>query len=112
MSSSNPNVQATARRVRGMPLALPPGWRAVGTHPIGGLISVAFDRDSELLLITSHQGRGVFDCTTGQRVARDQDSSYAWEDAAQLTAQGFGPLTGKTLATAGLYGGGLPFMSG
>jgi len=113
MPSSNPNVQATFDRVMRMPESLPRGWRAIAVHAVGGLVGVAFDdaENSELLLVTSHQGRGVFDCTSGQRIARDADDGGAWEDPYRLRAAGIGPLAGKTLATAGLHGGGLPCLS-
>lgn len=72
----------------------------------GGLRSVGFDRDSELLLVISASGKGVFDCRTGIKLARDSKDED--EDVVLLEAPGIGPLAGKTLRMSGLFGGGLP----
>ena len=45
--------------------APPLPWRRQSTHAIGGLMAVGFGERSDLLLVVSSQGRGVFDCTTG-----------------------------------------------
>jgi hypothetical protein len=70
-------------------------------------MGVGFGPSSELLLVTSHQGRGVFDCVTGQRVSRDAELDYSIEDPQRLVATGIGPLAGQEIRMAGLYGGGL-----
>jgi len=85
---------------------LPQPWQKVKVFAVGGLRSIGFDRESELLLIVSSTGRGVVDCLSGQRVARD-DSEY-YEDERYLEAVGIGPLRGKILRVSGLHGGGLP----
>ena len=72
---------------------------------VGGLRAVGFDRDSELLLVVSSAGRGVIDCQTGMKVARDTNEYY--EDGQKLEAEGVGPLDGKTIRVSGLCGGGL-----
>jgi hypothetical protein len=75
---------------------------------VGGLTEVGFGDDSDLLLIVSSQGRGVVDCRTGERVARDRaDPDDSWYDERRLLAEGIGPLEGKTIRLAGLHGGGL-----
>jgi len=68
---------------------------------------VGFSPSSDLLLVTSSQGRGVFDCRSGERLARDGDESGDFEDPVQLEANGIGPVSG-TVRMSGLYGGGLP----
>jgi hypothetical protein len=73
---------------------------------VGGLHAVGFDRETELLLVVSSSGRGVIDCKTGLRVARDYEESF--EGDRYLEAGGIGPLEGQTLRLAGLLGGGLP----
>jgi hypothetical protein len=57
-------------------------------------------------LVLSTQGRGVFDCNTGEKIARDHDGEYLC-NTNRLLAPGFGPLEGKTIRMAGLFGGGL-----
>lgn len=95
-----------------MPQALPDPWLPPIWHPVGGLASVGFAPESELLLVTSTAGRGVFDCISGKRVARDDsDDSSAWENPFSLSARGIGPLDGVSIRMAGLHGGGLPTFS-
>lgn len=103
-------------RIRAAPVAhAPPPWRLVSVHSVGGLESVGFGRGTDLLLVVSSQGRGVFDCLTGARVARDDtmpdDGSPEWDDTAELEALGIGPLEGNVVRTAGLYGGGLAVVT-
>jgi hypothetical protein len=84
----------------------PSPWQVISPVAIGGLTSVGFDRDSDILLIVSHQGRGVIDCLSGKKLAKDDDEYF--EDSNHLEAEGIGPLSGKTINIAGLFGGGLP----
>jgi len=51
-------------------------WNIQTSIPVGGLIAVGFDRHSDNLLIVSHQGRGVVDCCTGEKTARDYEDYY------------------------------------
>lgn len=75
---------------------------------VGGLIQVGYATGSDLLLVLSGNGRGVFDCLTGQKLARDYDEASDGFDPIRLTAAGLGPIEGQTVRVAGLYGGGLP----
>ncbi len=86
--------------------APPKPWRCAGAIAVGGLRAVGFDRMSELLLVVSSAGRGVIDCQTGAKVARDDGEYY--ENEQYLEAEGIGPLENRTLTMAGLFGGGLP----
>ncbi|MBV6621542.1 MAG: hypothetical protein KI793_01080 [Rivularia sp. (in: Bacteria)] len=83
----------------------PPPWQLKSVIAVGGLTSVGFDRDTENLLIVSHQGRGVVDCATGEKTARDCQDYY---ENQYLEAEGIGCLSGKMISMAGLLGGGLP----
>lgn len=83
----------------------PPPWQLKTTILIGGLCSVGFDRDTDNLLIVSHSGRGVVDCSTGEKTARDYQNYY---ENRYLEAEGIGCLSGKIIRMAGLFGGGLP----
>jgi hypothetical protein len=85
---------------------IPEPWKLVTTFAIGGLRSVGFDRESENLLVISSQGRGVIDCLTGEKVARDYEEFY--ENETSLEAQGIDILSDRTIRMSGLFGGGLP----
>ena len=56
--------------------------------------------------MVSSQGRGVIDCATGEKIARDYDIYD--EDYAHLEAEGIGPLAHQVIPITGMYGGGLP----
>jgi hypothetical protein len=94
---------------------LPPEpWRKAGIHGVGGLLSVGFAEHTDSLLVVSSQGRGVFDCHSGQRLARDHaapDPDSDWYDEIHLWAIGIGPLAGQKIRLAGLHGGGLPLYT-
>jgi hypothetical protein len=91
------------------PVQNPPApWRCVTTWAVGGLFQVGYAEGTDLLLVLSSQGRGVFDCLTGEKVARDYNEAHDYFDPIRLVARGFGPLDGKSIRMAGLFGGGLP----
>src|SRR5437588_3377906 len=80
-------------------------WRLASTHPIGGLTEIGFTPDTPLLLVVSHQGRGVIDCETGERVARDPSAVYPdWFDKTRIAALGIGPLADRWISVFGLAG--------
>lgn len=82
-------------------------WRRISYIAVGGLTEVGFGHDARYLLIVGHQGRGVVDCVTGTRVARDPDDSSGWFDPSVPAAEGIGPLAGQRVPVAGLAGGSL-----
>lgn len=86
--------------------ALPAPWKGPRTCAVGGLTDVGFGDSSDLLICVSSDGRGVLDCATGERVARDRGTEFAF-DTANLLVEGIGPLAGKKVRTAGMAGGGL-----
>lgn len=109
MTSHHDKLRA---RFRTAPQQPPPApWRSLPEIAVGGLTGVGFgldpDSGEDLILVTSHQGRGVIKCATGERVARDPDPEPAWPDDQALTCQGIGPLAGSVVAICGLMGGGL-----
>ena len=92
-----------------MPLLAPPSpWKRVATHAVGGLTEIGFATDSDLLLVLSSNGRGVFDCNSGGRIARDYDENWDDLDETRLISTGIGPLSEMRIRLAGLHGGGLP----
>lgn len=82
-----------------------PNWVHLNTFGIGGLILVGFAPQSDYLLVVSHQGRGVFDCLTGRKIARD---SGEYLDYSEFEAEGIGILANQTICVVGLFGGNLP----
>ena len=60
---------------------------------VGGLVAVGIDLSGRYLLTVSHSGRGVYDTSTWQRVARDVELAYPVDGH----AKGIGPLAGQTI---------------
>lgn len=87
----------------------PVGWERVVILHVGGLTDLGFSKSSPHLLIISSQGRGVVDCQTGQKVARDYAETGDWFNPQQLTCQGIGPIASELIQTCGIHGGGLPW---
>jgi hypothetical protein len=83
-------------------------WKKVAYVAIGGLTEVGFVPRSSLLMVVSHQGRGLLDLITGSRVARDEQERGTWFDASRPAVLGIGPLDGQWIRVAGLAGGQLP----
>ena len=77
-------------------------WERVAYAGIGGLTDVGFSPDGRFLLVVGHQGRGVFDCQTGERLARDRTDDWSYFDMETGTAEGIGPLDGQSVPIAGL----------
>lgn len=61
---------------------------------IGGLVAVGFDPTGRYLLTVSHSGRGVYDVSSWQRVARDASPAYPVGGM----VEGIGPIAGQHLA--------------
>lgn len=85
---------------------LPAPWNAPTIIAVGGLTDVGFADSSDLLMCISSSGRGVVDCLTGSKIARDYSEDFEF-DAGNLLVSGLGPMAGKQIRTAGLAGGGL-----
>jgi hypothetical protein len=105
------HLRSTVARIRAAKIAAPPApWRVTAQAAVGGLEAIGFAPSSDLLLVVSSQGRGVFDCLSRQRVGRDRESDGI-TDVTSLEAQGIGPLSGQRIRLSGLHGGGLPRVS-
>jgi hypothetical protein len=96
----------------------PEPWRPVFAYdygvPVGGLLGIGYatdpDTGHDLVMVVSHDGHGLFDAVTGEKIARDRDP--APEDStpdavADLSCPGLGPITGSRVRMAGLFGGAL-----
>jgi hypothetical protein len=104
------HLDSLKRKLAGAKASPPPlPWRKGAVLAVGGLRAVGFDRHSDQLLVVSSQGRGVVDCISGQKLARDDEEYFEGEE--HLEAKGIGPLTGKLIHMAGLHGGGLPIVT-
>lgn len=104
------HLEPIRKRIRDAPISQPlPPWERLMVHAVGNLTEVGFADDTDLLLAVSSQGRGVIDCQTGQRVARDRrEPDEGWYDERRLRGIGIGPLEGRLIRLAGIHGGGLP----
>lgn len=104
------STRAVRKKVARLRVAQPPEpWRQTADSAVGGLQEVGFGPGSDCLLVVSSQGRGVVDCSTGERVARDPGAlSSSWYSEVELKADGIGPLSGVAVRLSGLHGGGLP----
>lgn len=92
----------------------PSPWIRSGVHAVGGLTEVGYAEGTDLLLVVSSQGRGVFDALSGERVARDHEvpsDDGEWYDRVLLRAGGIGILADSMVRLAGLHGGGLPYST-
>lgn len=89
--------------------APPSAWRSCTKIAVGGLTEIGFSqRENHLLLTVSSSGRGVFDCLSGEKIARDYEEYGDWYDPIKLTCRGIGPLSDEIISIAGMCGGGLP----
>ncbi len=59
----------------------------------GGVVAIGVDSSSEWLIVVSHSGRGVFSLKTGERIARDPNSTYPNDGR----IQGIGPISSQTI---------------
>jgi hypothetical protein len=107
MSDVPDHLKPLFHRLVSLPASQPPSpWREVAVHAVGGLTDVAFADSTDLLLVISSAGRGLFNCSSGERVARDPADDFDY-DTSNLLASGIGSLESQRLRTAGLHGGGL-----
>jgi hypothetical protein len=105
------HAQKLNDRLREMPLEKPSSvWKQITSFVVGGLTEVGYADDTDLLLVVSSQGRGLFDCLTGERIAREYESPDAevnWYNPVRLVALGIGVLAEQQIRLAGLHGGGM-----
>lgn len=85
-------------------------WRNVHCF-VSGVTAIGFGKNTELLLVLTHSGLGVIDCTSGETLERLVEVDDYVEDPYPMFAQGIGPLGGQLVSLAGLWGGGLRTMT-
>src|SRR5690242_12963462 len=95
----------------------PSPWRrpdsVYGIVAVGGLVGVGFavhpDTGADVLMVVSHDGHGLVDPLTYEKLARNPnpDPERSMPDNADLTCPGLGPVAGMEIRIAGLFGGGL-----
>ncbi|MEU3981128.1 hypothetical protein AB0F77_13565 [Streptomyces sp. NPDC026672] len=123
-----PGLSAHQRALRDRLLAAPvvpapAPWRPVFEHaygvPVGGLLGIGFaahpDSGHDLVMVVSHDGHGLFDAVTGEKIARDRDpdpDDGTPDAVADLTCPGPGPIAGSRVHIAGLFGGRLHTTTG
>ena len=104
------HLEPLRQKIRNAPLVKNiSGWNLITSIAVGGLRSVGFDRHTDLLLVVSSQGRGLIDCLSGKKSARDYEEYYEREE--HLEAEGIGLLQSKIIQMTGLFGGGLPLIT-
>ena len=89
----------------------PSPWKRVASHMVGGLTEVGYSEGTDLLLVISSEGRSLFDCLSGIRMARDHEAPSAdanWYDPPRLVALGINSTSDQFVRLAGWHGGGLP----
>jgi len=109
---SNKYQQQIRERIERLPYTNAPSpWRIAGGSGVGGLTNVGFADGTDELLVVSSQGRGLFDCLTGERLARCYDEMFENRDESGMSAPGIGKHENTIFRLAGLQGGGLPLST-
>lgn len=76
----------------------------------GGLVGAGFADASDLLLVVTHDGRGLVDCLSGEKIARDNVPSCP--DEVTREVPGIGPVSAEQIVIAGeIFGGSLRHQS-
>lgn len=81
-------------------------WIHKTTFAIGGLLNVGYAPNSDLLIVLSSQGEGIFDCIKGEKIAREHND-MDWYDRFNKetnTIIGFDCLANIEIPTYGLEG--------
>jgi hypothetical protein len=81
-------------------------WTHKNTFAIGGLENVGYAPQQDNLMVLSSQGQGIFDCITGEKIARQHNDVDWWQSFNQTTNSiiGFDILGKIEIPTCGLYG--------
>jgi hypothetical protein len=114
--------QQMRRRLLAAPVVpAPQPWRRIAYAPVGGLLGIGFaahpGTGRDLVMVVSHDGHGLFDGVTGEKIARDRDPRPDGEESGPaadpaMCCPGLGPVAGRRVRVAGLFGGGLHTTTG
>ncbi len=66
-------------------------WQKGNTWSIGGVREIGFKSNTDLLMVLSSQGRGIFDCMKDKKIGRDHFDYYMekWDSDLGIV-EGFG----------------------
>lgn len=87
-----------------MQFTLEPMWTHKNTYAIGGLENVGYANNSDNLVVLSSQGKGIFNCLTGEKTFRDPSNWWQGFNESDCSINGFGLLNEIIIKTCGLYG--------
>lgn len=77
-------------------------WQKRNIWAIGGLLEIGFKSNSDLLMVLSSQGRGIFDCIKGEKIERDNFDYYMEKWNSELgIVDGFGILKNEVIKCGG-----------
>ena len=54
-------------------------WKKLKNQPVGGLREIGFVKNTDKILVLGSGGRTIFDCTTGEKIARDRFDYYHYK---------------------------------
>jgi len=83
-------------------------WIHKNTFAIGGLQNVGYAPNQDILMVLSSQGEGIFNCITGEKIARKHNDDNWWFDTYNPETnivEGFDCLHNIKIQTHGLNGG-------
>lgn len=77
-------------------------WKKQNTWAVGGLREIGFSNNSDLLIVLSGNGRGIFDCIKAEKIDRDYNDYYTdYWNATNGIIEGFGVLKGQKIICGG-----------
>ncbi len=81
------HFESRNQKLRELAVSAPPEpWLPGKQHAIGGLTEIGYADASDILLVVSSQGRGVFKCLNGELIARNRNVyDDSWYDSTKLT---------------------------
>ncbi|MEO6978004.1 MAG: hypothetical protein ABJA76_16785 [Mucilaginibacter sp.] len=79
-------------------------FKRLNTFAIGGLENIGYIDNNDTLIVLSGQGRGVFDCLTGQKIYRDDENWWQDFDEATSTIHVNIVNISSGIKTSGLFG--------
>jgi hypothetical protein len=77
-------------------------FKFINTYAIGGLLNIGYSDNTDMLIVLSSQGRGIFNCLTGEVTFRDDEDWYPDFDEINGTIKGFGSEINKLVKVAGV----------